>query len=118
AAQATLTPKLQALREVEGWQRWANVGIQEQLCEKMEALKSEENPEEIAQRIRDLQQQWRQAADVPRAQSDALWQRFKKAHDEVWARCEAYFAAEAVTRAENLQMKITLCERVEALGDS
>ena len=118
AAQAVLTPKLQALREIEGWQRWANVGIQEQLCEKMEALKSEENPEEIARRIRDLQQQWRQAADVPRAQSDALWQRFKKAHDEVWARCEAHFAAEAVTRAENLQKKIALCERVEALGDS
>ena len=118
AAQAVLTPKLQALREIEGWQRWANVGIQEQLCEKMEALKSEEDPEEIARRIRDLQQQWRQAADVPRAQSDALWQRFKKAHDEVWARCEAHFAAEAVTRAENLQKKIALCERVEALGDS
>ena len=84
----------------------------------MEALKSEENAEEIAHRIRDLQQQWRQAADVPRAQSDALWQRFKKAHDEVWARCEAHFAAEAVTRDENLKKKIALCERVEALGDS
>jgi hypothetical protein len=118
AAQSTLTPKLQALREVEGWQRWANVGIQEQLCEKMEALKSEANPEEIAHRIRDLQQQWRQAADVPRAQSDVLWQRFKTAHDEVWARCEAHFAAEAVTRAENLEKKIALCERVEALADS
>ena len=118
AAQAALTPKLQALREIEGWQRWANVGIQEQLCEKMEALKSEENPEEIARRIRELQQQWRQAADVPRAQSDALWQRFKAAHDEVWARCEAHFAAEAVTRAENLQKKVALCEQVEALADS
>ena len=38
AVQAALTPKLQELREIEGWQRWANVGIQEQLCEKMEAL--------------------------------------------------------------------------------
>ncbi len=118
AAQAALTSKLQSLREIEGWQRWANVGIQEQLCEKMEALKSEENAEEVAHRIKDLQQQWRQAADVPRAQSDALWQRFKKAHDEVWARCEAHFAAEAVTRDENLKKKIALCERVEALGDS
>jgi hypothetical protein len=118
AVQAVLTPKLQALREVEGWQRWANVGIQEQLCEKMEALISESNPEQIVHRIRDLQQQWRQAADVPRAQSDVLWQRFKKAHDEVWARCEAFFAAEAQTRAENLQKKLALCERVEAIADS
>ena len=118
AAQAALTPKLQEIREIEGWQRWANVGLQEQLCEKMEALASVESAEEIATRIRDLQQQWRQAADVPRAQGEALWQRFKKAHDEVWPRCEAHLAALAVTRADNLQKKITLCERAEALADS
>jgi len=118
AAQAALTPKLQELREIEGWQRWANVGIQEQLCDKMEALAAEENPEEIARRIRDLQQQWRQAADVPRAQGEALWRRFKKAHDEQWARCEAHFAADAERRADNLRKKIALCERADALSDS
>ena len=118
AVQAALTPKLQELREIEGWQRWANVGIQEQLCEKMEALKAAEDPEEIARRIRELQQQWRQAADVPRAQGEALWRRFKAAHDEVWTRCEAHFAAEAERRQENLAKKIALCERAEALAGS
>ena len=49
AAQTALTPKVQELRDVADWQRWANVGIQEQLCEKMEALKTVEDPEEIAQ---------------------------------------------------------------------
>ena len=118
AAQTALTPKVQELRDVADWQRWANVGIQEQLCEKMEALKAVEDPEEIARQVRDLQQQWRQAADVPRAQGEALWRRFKAAHDEVWARCEAHFAAQAEARAENLAKKIALCERAEALADS
>ena len=118
AVQAALTPKLQELREIEGWQRWANVGIQEQLCEKMEALKAAEDPEEIARRIRELQQQWRQAADVPRAQGEALWRRFKAAHDEVWTRCEAHFAAEVERRRENLTRKIAMCERAEALAVS
>ena len=95
AVQTALTPKVQELRDVADWQRWANVGIQEQLCEKMEALKAVEDPEEIARQVRELQQQWRQAADVPRAQGEALWRRFKAAHDEVWARCEAHFAAQA-----------------------
>ena len=54
-----------------------------------------EDPEAIARQVRELQQQWRQAADVPRAQGEALWRRFKAAHDEVWARCEAHFAAQA-----------------------
>ena len=31
---------IKELRDVADWQRWANVGIQEQLCEKMEALRT------------------------------------------------------------------------------
>lgn len=118
AAQAALTPKVQELREVAGWQRWANVGIQEQLVEKMEALKAAADPEVIARTVKELQQQWRQAADVPRAQGETLWRRFKAAHDEVWAKCEAHFAAQAIARAENLSRKTALCERAEALADS
>ena len=115
---AALTPKVQELRDVADWQRWANVGIQEQLCEKMEALKGLEDLEEAAKFVRTLQEQWRQAADVPRAQGEALWKRFKTAHDEVWSRCEAHFAAQAEARAGNLAKKIALCERAEVLADS
>jgi hypothetical protein len=84
----------------------------------MEALKAIEDPEEIAKHVRDLQEQWRQAADVPRAQGEALWRRFKAAHDAAWARCEAHFAAQAEARAANLAMKVALCERAESLADS
>src|SRR6185295_18068377 len=118
AAQSALMPKVQELRDVADWQRWANVGIQEQLCEKMEALKSVEDPEEIARQVRDLQQQWRQAADVPRAQGEALWRRFKAAHDAAWARCEAHFSAQTEARAGNLARKIALSERAEVLSGS
>ena len=118
ASLAVLTPKAQELREADDWQRWANVGIQEQLCVKMEALKALEDPEAIARSVRELQQQWKQAADVPRAQAEALWRRFKAAHDEVWARCESYFAAQANERTENLAKKVALCEQAESLAES
>ncbi len=118
AAQAALMPRVQELRDVADWQRWANVGIQEQLCEKMEALKTVDDAEAAARQVRELQQQWRQAADVPRAQGEALWKRFKAAHDDVWAKCEAHFAEQAGARAENLARKLALCERAEALADS
>jgi hypothetical protein len=118
AAQEALAPRVRDLREVAEWQRWANVGIQEQLCEKMEALRDEPDADAIARRIHELQQQWRQAADVPRPQGEALWRRFKTAHDELWARCEAYFASQAEGRAENLVKKTQLCERAEALAGS
>jgi hypothetical protein len=118
AAYAVLTPKVLELRDTDDWQRWANVSVQEQLSQKMEALRALDDPEAIAREVRVLQEQWRKAADVPRAQADALWRRFKAAHDEVWARCEAHFAAEAQARAENLAKKIALCEKAEALSES
>lgn len=118
AAQTALTPKVQELREADDWKRFANVSIQEQLCAKMEALKAVDDPETTSRSVRDLQQQWRAAAEVPRAQADALWRRFKAAHDEVWARCETYFAVQAQERAENLAKKLALCERAEGLAGS
>lgn len=118
AVQAVLLPKVQELREADEWKRFANASIQEQLCAKMEALKAVEDPETISRSVRELQQQWREAADVPRAQADALWRRFKTAHDEVWVRCEAYFAAQAQERADNLNRKLALCEKAEALAGS
>ena len=118
AAQVAWTSKLQDLREADDWRRWANVAVQERLCAKMEALRSLEDPEVIAREVRELQQQWRLAADVPRAQAETLWRRFKAAHDEAWTRCEAYFAEQERARAENLTRKIALCEKAESLADS
>ena len=118
AAQTALAPKLQELRDIADWQRWANVGIQEQLCEKMEALKALDDPEAISRQVRDLQRRWREAADVPRAQGELLWRRFKAAHDEAWAKCESYFAEQAEARAANFAKKTALSERAEALAES
>lgn len=116
--QAALTPKVQELREADDWKRFANVAIQEQLCARMEKLKTAEDLDAAAREVRELQEQWRAAADVPRAQADALWRRFKTAHDEVWARCEAHFAEQATLRSDNLAKKTALCEQAEALSDS
>ncbi|MEQ1871284.1 MAG: DUF349 domain-containing protein, partial [Vicinamibacterales bacterium] len=113
-----LTPKSVELREAQDWKRFANVSLQEQLCTRMEALKVAEDLEAVAREVRELQERWRAAADVPRAQADALWRRFKTAHDEVWARCEAFFAAQHAQRTENLAKKVALCEKAESLADS
>ena len=116
--QAALGPKVQELREADDWRRFANVAIQEQLCEKMEALRTADDPEAAARDVRELQLQWKAAADVPRAQADALWRRFKAAHDDVWAHCQVRFAAQAEERAANLAKKVALCEAAEAQAES
>lgn len=118
SARAALGPRVQELRDADEWQRWANLQVQEELCREMEALKAEENLEQAARRMRELQTRWKEVALAPRVQGEALWRRFKAAQDEVFGRTAAHFAAQQQERTTNLARKQELCEKAEALADS
>jgi hypothetical protein len=118
AARAALGPRVQELRDADEWQRWANLQVQEELCREMERLRTEENLEQAARGMRELQARWKEVALAPRAQGEALWRRFKVAQDEVFTRTSAHFAAQHEERVSNLARKQALCEKAEALADS
>jgi hypothetical protein len=118
AARAKLAPRVQALREADEWQRWANLQVQEDLCREMEALKTEENIEVAGRKMRALQARWKQVALAPRTQGEAMWRRFKGAQDDVFHRAATHFAAQNEERLAHLAKKTELCERAEAMADS
>lgn len=118
ALQAALVPRVRELRELDEWRRFANAAAQEQLIVQMEALRNETDLDKAARALRDLHARWREVAEAPRDQAEALWRRFKTASDEVRARCSAFFAQRAAERAENLRRKEEICARAEALADS
>jgi hypothetical protein len=118
AARTSLGPRVQELRDADEWQRWANASVQEQLIAKAEALRAVEDPADAARQLRDLQEEWKKVAAGPRDQGQALWRRFKTAIDEVRGRTDAFFEAQAQARSENLQRKLALCQRAEALAES
>lgn len=122
-ARATkLTVTVRELREFADWQQWANLGVQEGLCREMEALASDDgSPKDeaaLAGAFSDIMKRWRQAADVPKARGQALWERFKAAHDRVYPLCEAYFAARKEEQAKNLKRRRELVEEAERLATS
>ena len=124
ACTVSLLGKVRELRDFADWQRWANLGIQESLCLKMEALASP--PEgvthpsiaEVAQVLRDLMKQWRAAAEVPWAKGQPLWQRFKKAHDIVYSECESFFTAQKAEKEKILSRQLALVDESEKLSES
>mgnify|MGYP003693694621 CR=1 FL=1 len=118
AVQSALMPKVQELRDVADWQRWANVGIQEQLCERWKRSRRSRIPRTSPVTCAICSSSGARPPTCRARRADALWRRFKTAHDEVWARCEAHFAEQAGVRAENLAKKVALCERAEALSGS
>ncbi|HXE79201.1 MAG TPA: DUF349 domain-containing protein, partial [Vicinamibacterales bacterium] len=113
-----MLPRAQALRDADDWQRWANAAVQEQLCQRMEALRSEEDPAKAVQGMHALLAEWKKAALGPREGGQALWRRFVTARDEIRQRVAPYLEEQARQRAENLAKKEALCEKAEALADS
>ena len=72
----------------------------------------------VAHQFRELMNRWRDVAQVPKDRGEELWQRFKRAHDVVFPRCQAHFEAQAREREENLERRRTLVEEAERLTTS
>ncbi len=118
AAQSLVFPRVQDLREADGWERWANAGVQESLIARLEALRDQADPAVIAKQLRVVQDEWHKVRAVPREKGRELWQRYKIIEGELRLRCESFFAQLAAERVENLRKKEALCAQVESLADS
>lgn len=124
AGSTALLSRVRELRDFADWQRWANLGIQEDLCRQMEALASPPDGStsptdaEVAKKFRELMNRWRAAANVPREKSQVLWQRFKKAHDVVYPRCETFFAVQKAKREKDRERRLALVDEAERLRES
>src|SRR6185295_9679544 len=68
--------------------------------------------------LHDIQERWKQVAEAPRAQAQALWHRYRQAADPIQTKAREFFAQRAEERTGNLQLKMALIERAEALADS
>jgi hypothetical protein len=129
AAQAAITPKLHELREMDEWKRFANAAVQEELIARTEALRTKygfdsadgvkpEDVEKAARELHEIQERWKQAAEAPRAQAQALWHRYRQAADPIQAKAREHFAQRVEERKTNLERKLALIERAEALATS
>jgi hypothetical protein len=118
SARAALYPRLQELREADEWKRWANAGVQEELCARMEALVQSEDLDKAALELKELCERWRRFKEARKQEAEPLWQRFKAARDAVHARVEEHLKQRAEEERRNLERKQALCEKAEALASS
>ncbi len=87
--------------------RRKNLAAKEGLCLEVEELVKEPMLEH-SQKIQEIQQRWKEIGPVPRADSDAIWHRFRQA-------CDSFYSWLDEERQHNLVKKIALCEQVEEL---
>ena len=117
-AHAALLGRVRELRDFADWQHWANLGVREDLCARLEALADVPDDAAVASGYREIVLEWRRTADVPKDRAAPLLARFEKAHERVYPRCQAYVELQAASRTRNLAQRIALIEEAEQLASS
>jgi len=101
------------LEELKDWKSFSVAPKRAELMEEMESLIGAAiDPATLAERIKELQQEWRTLSKGAGENLEADWQRFHEAAQKAYQPCREHFAAQALLRQENLQRRKALFERL------
>ncbi len=102
------------LNELKRWQNFALAPKKEALCQSMQALITDANePEELAEKIKLLQDESESLGHADSKIEQELWLRFKAAGDQAFEPCRLYYAEQAQQRRDNAEKRKVLCEQLE-----
>jgi hypothetical protein len=91
-----------------------NYKIKNDLCMEAEALKNSNEWKQTAERLRALQEIWKNTGPVAKKHSDKLWNRFRAACDTFFERRKQHFSGLDEEQQENLNKKLALIEEIKA----
>jgi hypothetical protein len=106
------------LHDLKDWKAFSVAPKREALMAEIESLAGATlEPVALAQRIREVRQQWRTLGKGAGENLTAEWQqRFNDAAERAYEPCRVYFAAQAEERRVNLERRATLVERLAAFS--
>jgi hypothetical protein len=93
------------------------------LCEKVEEILASEIEnhkqwEAKSKEVIELQKLWRTIGFAPKKSNNLIYERFRTACDTFFDKKREFYAKHKEIQQNNLQLKIDLCERAEAMKDS
>jgi hypothetical protein len=118
-AHDAIRPRAEAYLAKEDAQRKEHLARKVALCEEAERLAESTDWIKTAQRITELQEQWKQVGSATRKQERDVWNRFRAACGRFFHRRRDDLAERKQIWAKNAKLKEALCEKAEALdGES
>ena len=98
----------------------ANYQKKVDLCLKAEAIAKREDWKHATEELLQLQQEWKAIGTTSRKVSEKIWQRFRKACDEFFAKKSEFFAERRTSESENLAQKEAILTELKAhqFGDN
>ncbi len=123
AASAAVNKRHQSFFEQRKKREKENEDAKTSLCEKLEAIIAEDHAtyaawDEATKQIIALQEDWKKLGFAARKVNAALFTRFRAKCDEFFSDKAAFFKKMKEEMAANLEKKVALCEKAEALKDS
>jgi DNA repair protein SbcC/Rad50 len=95
------------------WHEFAVTPKKEQLIEQMQALHTSTlAPNDLASKIHDLQDQWRELSRGGQQADEHLWEQFQAASATAFAPCKDYFERQTQERETNLAQRDALLEQM------
>ncbi len=95
-----------------------NLKLKRALCEKVEALKEEEDFQSTAKKIIKIQEDWKNIGPVPDKENKAIWARFRAACDYFFDRRKQSFEDKREEEEANLQGKKVILDALKHLVES
>ncbi|THB70481.1 MAG: DUF349 domain-containing protein [Gammaproteobacteria bacterium] len=102
--------------QLQDWKGWATTPKKEELCKEMEALaesSADTDPEQLAENIKLLQEQWKKLGASEPNSSQELWERFSGAADKAFAPCKTFYEQQSQLRQINQQQREGVCRDME-----
>ncbi|MDN5210484.1 DUF349 domain-containing protein [Fulvivirgaceae bacterium BMA12] len=103
--------------ELKELDRKKNLVAKEELCVRAENLEKEENLRDAIKELNELHNEYKHIGPVPKAQQEALWQRFKAASDKVYARRKTHYDELKKDLEVNLESKAKLRDEVQPFAE-
>ena len=123
AATAVINKKYQAYFEGQKEKQQENLEEKTKLCEQVEAIaekevKSSGEWNQLSSEIEEIQKKWRTIGFATKKENQKIYDRFRAACDKFFARKREYYSQFKDSMNENMEKKLSIIERVEALKDS
>lgn len=93
----------------------ANLAKKRDLCEQAEALKDSTDWKATADKLTQLQKEWKTIGPVPKRQADSVWKRFIGACDYFFEQKNKATSSQRSAEQENLEKKKAIIEQLKAI---
>lgn len=100
-----------------------NLKVKEEICGKATAIATAEYRsisewDTATQNIIDLQEEWKHSGTISQKERNKIYKKFRSACDIFFERKRDFYKSMSAEQDKNLELKIRLCEKVEAIKDS